>query len=41
MLSAANPHTQLFAISNNKATEKNLNNLQKQDIYMIEKSERA
>ena len=41
MLSVANPHTQIFAISNSKATEKNLNNLQKQEIYKIEKSKRA
>ena len=41
MFSVATPDTQLFAISTSKATEKNLNNLQKQEIYMIENSECA
>ena len=41
MFSVATPDTQLFALSTSKATEKNLNNLQKQEIYMIENSECA
>ena len=41
MFSLATPDTQLFAISTSKATEKNLNNLQKQEIYKVENSECA
>ena len=41
MFSLATPDTQLFAISTSKATEKNLNNLQKLEIYKIENSECA
>ena len=41
MFPLASPDTQLFAISANKATEKNLNNLQKQEIYKTEKSENS
>ena len=38
MFPVATPDTQLFAISTSKATEKNSNNLQKQQIYKIENS---
>ena len=41
MFSLATPDTQLFAISTSKATEKNLDNLQKQEVYKIENSECA
>ena len=41
MFSLATPDTQLFPISTSKATEQNLNNLQKQEIYKIENSECA
>ena len=38
MFSVATPDTQLFVISISTATEKNLNNLQKQEIYKTENS---
>ena len=41
MFSLATPDTQLFAISTSKATEKNLDNLQKQEVYKIESFECA
>ena len=41
MCSVATPDTQLFATSTSKTTEKNLNNLQKQNIYNTENSECA
>ena len=41
MFSLTTPDTQLFAISTSKTTEKNLNNLQKLEIYKIENAECA
>ena len=41
MCSVATLDMQLFAISTNKTTEKNLNNLQKQKMYNNENSECA
>ena len=41
MFSLTIPDTQLFAIITSKSAEKNLNNLQKQEIYSIEHSECA
>ena len=38
MFSVANPDTQQFAISTNKSTDKNLNNLQKETDHKIENS---
>ena len=41
MFPVATPDTQLFGISTSKATEKNSDNLQKQQIYKIENCECA
>ena len=39
MFSLATPDTQLFLISTSKVTEKNLSNLQNQEIYKIGNSD--
>ena len=39
MFSEVTPDTQRFAISTSKIPEKNLNKLQKQEIFKIENSE--